>query len=178
MPDEYQDLFKYLALIFLSISVLIVVYFVARIVAGLDKAFPLGESLVKLEWPSPKTSIIYAKPITYLVFFTMLAWLFGLEALRSKFLSISDVWIRLLMIIAGFIAFASGYETFWNFAMWAAIISREPSRNPDTIPNTYPNPNYSVNFVFATKMFTLTFFAALYFLVFLLTIIWKRERSK
>lgn len=176
MQKESTPLFKYLALVFTFLSVIIVFYFAIRIALGLDELFPLGEALVNREWPSPDSSIIYAKPVTYLAFFTLMAWLFGLEALKDKFMKCSEFWIRVFMIVSTIIAFFSGYEVLWNFSMWAAFFSSNPDENPDTMVNIYPNPRYPVNFVFATKMFTVAFFASLYFLLYLLIITWKRER--
>ena len=177
LADTQQELFKYISLFFLLVAITITSYFIARILAGIDEPFPVGEALVRIEWPSPETSMFHAKPVTYLVFSIMLAWLFGLEALRDKFLKISDLWMKIMMIIACLLAFAGGYETFWNFSMWSAMYSAEPTKNPDTFANTYPNPRYPWNFVFATKMFSLLFFAAIYFIIFLMTVSWRRERK-
>ena len=160
-------------MIFTLLSALIVLYFIMRIIVGLDKPFPIGEALVTIEWPSP----VFAKPITYLTFFILLAWLFGLESLRDRFLRVSDHWLRIMMIIATIFAFTSGYEALWNFAMWSAMVASKPTGNPDEMANIYPNPQYPVNFVFATKIFVMLLFASLYFIIFLLTIIWRREKS-
>ncbi len=177
-----HELFKYLSLTFLSIVLVILAYYSARIIVGLDELFPLGENLVTREIPSPDISFIYAKPITYIVLFTMLSWLFGLEAMRDKFIGLSDFWIRILMIIACFIAFIGGYEALWNFFMWSTVVGSiakegKLTQNPDLLANIYPNPDFPVNFLFATKVFSLMFFAAIYFMIFLLTIIWRKERS-
>lgn len=181
MSELGRQYFKYASLIFLSITLIFVIYYIARIIAGLDELYPIGQSLVTKEIPSPEKYPIYAKPISYIVVSAMFAWLFGLEALRERFSRVSIQWIRLFMIVAVFTLFISGYEMLWNFFMWAAStasLAKEGkiTQSPDYLANEYPNPSFSVNFVFATKVFSLVFFSAFYLLIYLLTIIWSKRR--
>jgi len=175
--EQEERLFKYLAITFASFSATISVYFIVRAILGIDPIFPLGEPLVNREWPSPDSSVFYAKPVTYLSASSLLAWLFGLESLRGRFLRASEYVIRLTLILATFFAFVSGYELIWNFSMWSAQVALEPSRSPDSLVNIYPNPKFPVNFVFATKMFAAMFFAAIYTLIFTISVIWRREKE-
>ena len=182
LAEAYRSLFKYVSVFFLLLAVTISVYYMLRITFGLDPLFPIGENFVVREVPSPKDFPIYAKPITYIVYSIMLAWLFGLEALRDRFSRISFTWIELFMVVSAFLMFLSGYEMFYNFTIGSALMASQTqsgkmSYSPDLLVNSFPNPAYPVNLVFATKIFSLIFFVALYFLLYLLTVIWKKGRG-
>jgi len=72
------------------------------------------------------------------------------------------------------IAFASGYEVFWNFFAWFTVWQREGGVLDAIANTTHEYPILPANFNFATKIIFLIFALSLYGSLFL----GKLERSK
>ncbi|NIM44279.1 MAG: hypothetical protein GTN80_00965 [Nitrososphaeria archaeon] len=168
------NVFKILSLVFLTLSFAIFIYFFLRASLGLDEFFPVGQNMVALEFPPPPFPV-YAKPVTYFVFFFVLGWMFGTEAVKKRASRWPKSFRRLLFIISGFFAFLAGYEVLYNFVLWATLMSSVASHgklemSPDYLANTFPNPAMAWNLVFATKIFLMTLFVAFYSMYFLLSL--------
>lgn len=132
--------------------------------------------MVGTEFP-PSSFLLYAKPITYITYFFILGWIFGVHSLRERFLKWSPSLRTFIICLLAFFVFLTGYEVIFNFALWTSLMvvgDLMGNLNPDILINKFPNVNVTVNITFATKIFTSLFFVCLYTLYYLYRF---RERS-
>lgn len=140
----------------------------------------VGTSFVMEELPLPFFPWFYAKPITWFSFFAFCWVVFGLETHRKHFLRLKPPFPKMLFGLIALIAFGSGYEVLWNFAIWIALMSiAGPHLHPDVSVNIFNVPR-AVNLVFATKLVFLVFGVSVYLLYFLVRIYgnFKDENAK
>lgn len=149
-----------------AISSFVFFIYIAEVLIGAQTFFPVGQALVTKEFPSPGLSPLFAKPVTYMVLAFVGACITGLEAVRQRLTSWKPFSLKLFSVIAGFLAFLTGYEVLYNAVIWTALIASTQA-NPDTLVVAYPYAGYEWNINFATKIFSAFFFVSVYVVYFL-----------
>ena len=161
---------KYSYIFFISFSLIILSYFLIRVILGFDNLFPIGENMVTTE--IPPHLFFKMKPITWFVLFFISGWIIFFETEQDKINRISSTKRRFLYIITFILIFISGYEVIYSFSLWSGLMAVSSilstttenlyNWNPDLLVNPYPNPNMPINLVFATKIVYLIFFLSVY----------------
>ena len=161
---------KYSYIFFISFSLIILSYFLIRVILGFDNLFPVGENMVTTE--VPHQLFFKMKPITWFVLFFISGWIIFFETEQDKINRILSTKRRFLYILTFILIFISGYEVIYNFSLWSGLMAVSSilstttenlyNWNPDLLVNPYPNPNMPINLVFATKIVYLIFFLSVY----------------
>jgi hypothetical protein len=138
-----------------SFSLLLIIVAYTTIEALDSGKGPIGQKLVDSEFPSPEASPFYLKPITWIMTLLVMAWYSFVEITKTavwKLPQFAQSIIRGLLVLT---IVLSLYEVMYNFMFWDVVLSRSDSSSfhPDSVVNNFPTDKYSMNLVFATKIF-------------------------
>ena len=134
-----------------------------------------GEMFILDEWHF--LPFLQFKPITLIIYLGFLVWTFFLEGIEKWFRSISEGWLRFLMVVTSLVSFGALYEIFFNFTLWGALMVTTDVVNPDALVNRFPVAETAVSLVYASKLVLLVFAISTYtfFFVFFTTSLQRVE---
>ena len=169
LTDQADRRLMLLGILLLGLAISVMVYY--WITVPDEDSF--GERYVNSEVPLifPFFVIMSFKPITLTVYLIFTGVLLILEAIKERLRDRNTRPIKIMLLL---IAFASGYEVFWNFFAWFTVWQREGGVLDAIANTTHEYPILPANFNFATKIVFLIFALSLYGSLFL----GKLERSK
>ena len=172
--DRTDRIFWFLSVTFFALAMSIFTFYTVTALIETGSLYPFGSHMVETEFPP--YSPVFAKPVTYFVFFLILGWLFGIESIKERVSRWPPAYRRLALVISVFIIFVSGYEVLYNFTLWSSLMTwakMSGTLNPDILINPFPKEEMAWNITFATKIYT-----AILFISVITTIYLYRMRSK